>query len=85
MGSSIACCGKSDSDPNNINTELGRDFSGAKLKSIIRIQCLFRGVLARKRVRQLKESMGVKSMMHHANFTGPANYDNPAVQVIGFV
>jgi hypothetical protein len=80
MGSTLACCGKSDSDPNNINTDLIKDFnSSAKLKSIIRIQTLFRGFLARRRVRQLKESMGVRSMMHNTNFTGPANFDNPAV------
>jgi len=38
MGNSMACCGKSEADPNNINTELGRDYnSGAKLKSVIKI------------------------------------------------
>lgn len=56
MGNSFACCGKSDTDPNNINTELGREFnSGAKLRYIIKIQSHFRGFLARKRVRSIKE------------------------------
>ena len=32
-------------------------------------------------MRRLKESSGVKSMMHHGTFQGQANYDNPAVQV----
>lgn len=69
MGSSLACCGKSDSDPNNINTELGKDFnSGAKLKYIIKIQAVMRGYLGRKRVKLIKDSMGVKSMMHSGQF-----------------
>jgi IQ calmodulin-binding motif len=80
MGNSLACCGKNDSDPNNINTELGKEQSNsAKMRAIVKIQSLFRAVMARKRVKALRESMGVKSMMHHANFSGPANYDNPAV------
>lgn len=83
MGNSLACCGKSESDPNNINTDLGREYnSGAKLRAIIKIQARFRGFLARKYVRQLKEQSGVKSMMNlNNNFSGPANYDNPEVQV----
>ena len=52
MGNSLACCGKSDSDPNNINTEFGGEFkSASKLRQIIKIQAHFRGFLTRKRVR----------------------------------
>ena len=82
MGNSLACCGKNESDPNNLDTTKLGNYQGAtKLRSIIRIQSIFRGYMARKRVKALKETYGVKSMMNHFDFTGPANYDNPEVQV----
>lgn len=80
MGNSLACCGKNEADPNNLDTGKLNQYNGpAKLRSIIRIQSIFRGFMARKRVKALKETSGVKSMMNHFDFTGPANYDNPEV------
>ncbi len=80
MGNSLACCGKNDTDPNNLDTgKLGQYSGPSKLRAIIRIQAIFRGYMDRKRVRALKETYGVKSMMNHFDFTGPANYDNPEV------
>lgn len=80
MGNSFACCGKSDVDPNNLDTTKFQNYQGpSKLRAIIRLQAAFRGFLARRRVKTMKESMGVKSMMNHFDFTGPANYDNPEV------
>jgi hypothetical protein len=80
MGSAIGCCGKQEDDPNNVTTNhnLNKDFhSSDKLRRIVAIQSVFRGFLARKRVKAIKESgSGMKSMMHHFNFNGPANYDN---------
>lgn len=70
MGTTMGCCGKNDSDPNNITTDLfHKDMAGHdKLGIIIKIQAVIRGALARKRVRKLKASEGTKSMMYHANF-----------------
>ena len=50
MGNSMACCGKSDTDPNNVNTSLGYN-QGLHLdiKKIIRIQAMARGFLVRMR------------------------------------
>lgn len=56
-------------------------YSKDKIKRIVRIQAAFRGFMARKRVKEIKEMSGTKSMMNHFNFTGPANYENPEVQV----
>ena len=54
---------------------------------IIRIQAAFRGYMARKRIQQLRGSMGYRAhgmagmMMHNADGSMPANYDNPDVIV----
>lgn len=90
MGNAMGCCGKSDDDPNNVNTTGGvhlnaKDFhSGEKLRRIVRIQAAFRGFLGRKRAQNIRSGAvtAPKSMMHHFNFSGPANYDNPEVQRI---
>lgn len=54
----MACCGKGDSDPNNLNTDaFTKDFQGwDKLLMIIKIQSAIRAYLARKRVRLLRGS-----------------------------
>lgn len=56
MGSAMGCCGKSEEDPNNLNTlNFGRDYMNAdKLRLIIKIQSQFRGFLARKRVKEIR-------------------------------
>ena len=82
----MACCGKNDADPNNINTDQfgkGHDYlhQADKIKTIIRIQAAFRGYMARKRVRSLRFSGGGRTMMHAANYNGVANYENPEVLV----
>jgi hypothetical protein len=66
----MTCCGKGDSDPNNLNTDaFHKDFqSWDKLVMIIKIQSQIRAYLARKRVRMLRGTQGTKSMMHHTNF-----------------
>jgi len=53
MGNSMACCGKSESDPNNINTAgFSRDINSSdKIALIIKIQAGMRGFLARRRVK----------------------------------
>lgn len=84
MGNGMACCGKQDDDPNNLNTAtLGKDkHSLNKLRMIVKIQAAIRGYLTRKRVRGLKEGQfGGKAMMNHFNFSGPTNFENPDVQV----
>ena len=47
---------------------------------IIKIQALMRGHRDRKIVKALRASKA-KSMMNHFDYTGPANFDNPDVQV----
>ena len=81
MGSTMACCGKQDEDPNNIVTGgfTKWHYTGDKIYNIIKIQAIFRGYLARKRVKALKSSEGIKSMMNNFNYNGPANYENPEV------
>lgn len=38
MGNSLACCGKNDTDPNNLDTgKLGQYSGPSKLRAIIRI------------------------------------------------
>lgn len=79
----MACCGKNESDPNNVNTDMfTRDYQGNNnIKLIVKIQAGIRGFLARRRVAKLRSSVGTKSMMHHSNFQGPVNYENPEVYV----
>lgn len=56
MGNTFACCGKSDVDPNNLDTSRFQNYQGpSKLRAIIKVQAVFRGFLARKRVKALKE------------------------------
>lgn len=70
MGNSFACCGKQDSDANNINTSDPKNtaLSGKKLRLIVKIQAAFRGYLGRKRVALLRESSGTKQMMNKFNY-----------------
>jgi hypothetical protein len=82
MGNAMTCCGKSDSDANNINTGTLQGLSSAeRIRVIVKIQSIFRGFLARKRVKAIRESGGIRSMMNHNNYQGAPNYDNPEVQV----
>ena len=50
MGNSLACCGKSGGDPNDVTLDDLSKFKGDKIKNIIKIQSAFRGYSARKRV-----------------------------------
>jgi len=82
----MACCGKTDSDPNNVNTSgftNQGDRKGAhfNIQSVVKMQSLIRGFLARRRVQRLRESSG-RRMMHYGNYNGQANYENQDVQVI---
>ena len=53
MGNAVACCGKSETDPNNVNTALGYgQASHLDIKQIIRIQALARGFLTRIRLKR---------------------------------
>jgi hypothetical protein len=81
MGSALACCGKQEEDGSNLNTALlGKEYHSAdKMRRIIRIQACFRGFMARKRVKAIRGDDGVKSMMNHFNYNGPANFENPEV------
>ena len=55
MGNSLACCGKSDSDPNNLDTNFNKDFQHPnKMRYIIKIQAVMRGYLTRKHVQILR-------------------------------
>ena len=54
MGNSLACCGKSGGDPNDVIIDDLSKYKGEKLKSIIRIQSLYRGYSTRKRVATLR-------------------------------
>ena len=84
MGNSLACCGSSEADKNNMDTDhFTKDLHSAdKIRMIIKIQATFRGFLDRKRVGTLRVIGGHKSMMHsnHA-YQGVANYENPDVLV----
>lgn len=70
MGNAMACCGKTDSDPNNINTGgFGVGTTGDKKGShlnivlVVKIQAAIRGYLDRKRVKRIK-NQGGRAMMH---------------------
>ena len=68
MGSAMACCGKSEADANNLNTNSGIVTVGKgahlKIETIVKMQAAMRGFLARKRVHQLRQSNGGRTMMH---------------------
>jgi hypothetical protein len=72
MGSSLACCGKNEVDPNNLTTS-GWDTKGSNLKitTIVRIQAHIRGYLGRKRVKRIRNQGGSagKSMMYYNNMS----------------
>lgn len=78
----MACCGTKENE-NEVLTPpyLTGAMSADKLRRIVKIQAAFRGYMTRKRVKAIRDNEGVKSMMNHFNFQGPANYDNPEVQV----
>jgi hypothetical protein len=73
MGQAMACCGKSDIDSNDIKTnflgltagdQLTHSPHFASLKAsdrlviVLKLQAAFRGYMARKRVRMIKDSLG---------------------------
>lgn len=78
MGNSLACCGKSGGDPNDISLDDLSRFKGDKIKCIIKIQSLYRGYSARKRVQQLRYGLTGGGIMP-GQLQGPPNYDNPEV------
>ena len=67
----MACCGKSEADPNNLITSSfdTKGFSGIKISTIVLIQAHMRGFMARKRVRRIRNTNGsaAKSMMYYNN------------------
>ncbi len=81
----MACCGKSEPDPNDFKTLNHNDTkgSGLKISQIIKIQALMRGYLDRKKVKKINNNNlgGRQLMMHQNNYTGQANFDNPDVLV----
>jgi hypothetical protein len=87
MGNAMACCGKSEPDPNDFKTLHHNDTkgSGVKISQIIKIQALMRGYLDRKKVKKITNNNGGvggrQLMMHQNNYTGQANFDNPDVLV----
>jgi len=73
MGNAMACCGKSEADPNNINTAgfLGEGKKGhLNIAQIVKIQALMRGYLDRKKVKKINYNGGRQLMMHQNNYTG---------------
>lgn len=52
MGGAVACCGKNEADPNNINTTGFHkgSYNNLNIGLIVRMQAAMRGFLARKRV-----------------------------------
>jgi hypothetical protein len=98
MGQTLACCGKNDSEVGEIKTHnLYKDHGVSskflqlsqkeQIRIIVKIQALFRGYLARKRVHMIKQSLGYRTnqgMMVNYQIDGsvPLNYDNPDVMVI---
>jgi hypothetical protein len=73
MGSTLACCGKNEADPNNLTTT-GWDSKGGaniKLAIVVKIQAHMRGFLARKRVKRIRNQGGSagKSMMYYNNMS----------------
>ena len=97
----MTCCGKSDIDSNDIKTgnfyqeQYMQSPKFAALKNfekialVIKLQSVFRGYLARKRVQMIKESLGYRTNqgMMVANYPVGAdgnivlNYENPDVIV----
>lgn len=60
MGQTFACCSNNNVDNNDIKTNdfhnsLNKLKSSDKLALIVKIQALFRGVLARKRVQRVRD------------------------------
>ena len=101
MGQTLACCGKSDTEVGEVKTNNFYKDHGVssrflqlslreQIRIVIKIQALFRGYLARKRVQQIKQSMGYRTnqgMMvnYPVDANIPLNYDNPDVMVIKFI
>ncbi|TNV83491.1 hypothetical protein FGO68_gene3019 [Halteria grandinella] len=90
MGQTLACCGKSEVDSNDIKTQgivdiLDQLKSTKSIRRIIKIQSVFRGYLTRKHVRQLRESLDYEFMRNKDGMLGPNgeplpfNYENPDV------
>lgn len=87
----MACCSKQDIDSNDIKTS---DFNSKwqdmkhadKMALIVRIQSVFRGFLARKRVKRILDAQGFHPGMGHYQPSpdGVINYDNPDVLVAIF-
>jgi hypothetical protein len=98
MGQTLACCGKSEAEVGEIKTNKFYKDHGVsskflqlsqreQIRIVVRIQALFRGYLARKRVQQIKQSMGYRTnqgMMvnYPVDANIPLNYDNPDVMVL---
>lgn len=83
MGQAFGCCGTNDGQDMGNVTTTGGTVSQDKMLKIIKMQALVRGFLARRRFARhfgQTNSQG-RAMMHHDNFSGPANYENPDVIV----
>ncbi len=73
MGNAMACCGKSEPDPNDFKTLGHVDTKGSALKiaQIVKIQAHIRGYLDRKKVKKINSGGGARQlMMHQNNYTG---------------
>ena len=80
MGNSLACCGKSGSgDPNDVKLDDLSHYKGDKIQKIVHIQSTYRGHLARRQYKALREDLYGGIMPGISS--GPPNYENPSVQV----
>jgi hypothetical protein len=70
---------------NDFNNALSRLKQSDKIFLIVKIQSAFRGYMARKRVRRLRDSNGYAGrggmFNNHSSPDGVQNYDNPDVLV----
>ena len=94
MGQTLGCCGNGQVDNNDIKTPSYDQYAADRLRHphiialIIKIQAAFRGYMARKYVRQIKESQYHQGFSYNQNVNNNGelvyNYDNPDVIVSNY-